>query len=118
VAPNLIERLAGKLAAAGRLLRPGHMTGDAHAFEHGADADAEVSPVGRPFEIDVPVLAGEPFGETPDALDLAAETHNNWDRLTSDTHAMRACNAHIVPSRDCLPESALGASCAGRQTVR
>jgi hypothetical protein len=56
---DLIERLAGELAAAGWLLRSGHVPGAGQAFERGADADAEVFLPWPTFEIDVPVLAGE-----------------------------------------------------------
>ena len=98
---DLVERLAGELAAAGWLLRSGHVPGAGQAFERGADADAEVFLPWPTFEIDVPVLAGESFGEpTPDAYDLAAATHKNWDRLKSGTpRPVRLQRAHRAGPR-------------------
>jgi hypothetical protein len=98
---ELMELVAEALAWQGWTLRSGHAPGADQAFESGAGGSAEIYLPWPTFEhsrgIEARTIIDRP---SPDAYEVAAEHHPQWQYLKRGAKALHARNSHQVLGAD------------------
>ena len=97
---SLMERVAGRLACAGWLLRSGGALGADLAFMTGADSAGGKAEVYLADGGYGPSGDLTPGGPSRAAFELAAQVHPAWDRCSPWVKALHARNGHQVLGAD------------------